>query len=108
MSKVIVVKRPFSIGGVSQDVDAEVTVSDVFAIELIGRGDAVLKVAEAAYNEPRTDVKIASANITDSTAAGRAVLTAASAAAILAALGVTYGAADSGGAGFRYLKIPNA
>jgi hypothetical protein len=130
MAKNVVVIRPFVIDGDTKLADAVVEVSDDFAAELVARGDASYQTPLTETVEVRTDIKINSASIADSTSAGRAVLMAANAAAqrtalgagamggpvfvsadltaVLAALGVSLGANDSGGTGKRALVVNNA
>ena|SRR5579884_3193602 len=131
MSQQITVVRPFLIGGVLQAVGATPTVSDQEAADLVWRGDATYTNGAPAPVVPiDDDIVILAAQIQDATTAGKNLLNAASVAAQLAALGAgaqgisilqaatfdafltaiggSLGAADSGGTGFKLLRVPNA
>jgi|SRR5581483_1739393 len=131
MSQQITVVRPLLIGGVLQAVGATPTVSDQEAADLVWRGDATYTNGAPAPIVPiDDDIHILAAQINDATTAGLALLKAANVAAqlaalgagaqgisvlqaatfdaLLTALGASLGAADSGGTGFKVIRVPNA
>lgn len=87
--------------------DAVFNADDGFAREAVARGDAVFTSEPTPAPPLREDVAIPAANIVGSSAVGRAVLLSPDIETALAALGLEIGANDSGGAGFRSLKLPN-
>ena len=101
-------KRVTRVGGVNLDPEATANVDTEFAKELVHSGDAVYTSAPVQTPETRSDVNIPVAQVTDSGAVGRAVVKSADLDAALAALGLEFGAADSGGTGKRAIVIDNA
>jgi hypothetical protein len=130
MSQELTIIRPVLIGGVYKAASSTVTVDDQTAADLVFRGDATYVTPPTPPLDVRDDIVIPSDNISDATTVGKAVLTAASAPAaltalgagtqgaavlgaatfdaLLTALGASLGAADSGGTGYKAIRVPNA
>ena len=78
--------RPLLVGGVRVPVGAQANVSDALAQDLVWRGDATAVLPTPPMPLPDTTILITKDQI----------------------LNVTLGAADSGGVGYKVLRVPNA
>jgi len=99
--------RALLVGGTQVAAGATASIPEALARELVWIGDVTCSTLTAEPTAVTPGVTINVASVADSGAMGRSLVKTADIAAVLTALGASYGAADSGGTGFKLLRVPN-
>ena len=100
--------KAVSLNGTTQASNSTATIDSVLAAELVYQGRATYTVAPVPAPQNTPGILITTAQLTDAGAVGTALVQSSNLDAALTALGVTLGAANSGGTGFKQLIVPNA
>lgn len=104
----VVLTRDYRIANTNHVSGDTVSVETGFAADLVWHGAATYVSPPSNVEPVDSEVTINASQIADAGASGLAIIRAANFDAFLTAIGATLGVADSGGTGFKLIRVTNA